>query len=127
MRAAAPAIMASSAPTAAPPETPSTYGSARELRNSACSSTPERASRLPTPKAASTRGRRTRQEHVAGGLVPGARQHRQSLAQPDAGAADQQGGQEDRHGQQDQDPEAAARGEPRGAAVHSDGFSHSGP
>src|SRR6516162_1034679 len=57
--AAAPAIIANNAPTAAPPETPSTYGSASGLRNSACSNTPESAKRLPTPKPASTRGNLT--------------------------------------------------------------------
>ena len=44
---------------AAPPDTPSTSGSASGLRNKACNSTPASASRLPTAKPAMARGSRT--------------------------------------------------------------------
>ena len=53
-----PSMSASRAVTEAPPDTPSTYGSASGLRNSTCSSAPARASRPPTPKAVSARGSR---------------------------------------------------------------------
>ena len=56
---APPAIIATSAKPAAPPDTPSTYGSASGLRNSTCSSAPASASSAPHAKPASARGRRS--------------------------------------------------------------------
>ena len=53
-----PASMAASAPTAAPPEMPSTYGSASGLRSNTCIIAPASASRPPEANAASARGRR---------------------------------------------------------------------
>src|SRR3989304_1172006 len=44
-------------PSAAPPETPRTNGSARGFRKSACSAQPEAASAAPTTAASATRGR----------------------------------------------------------------------
>ena len=56
--ALAPISIATSAPTAAPPETPMTYGSARGLRKSTCSKAPASASEPPVAKPESARGRR---------------------------------------------------------------------
>ena len=68
-----PALPASSsvpsAPTDAPPATPSTYGSASALRVSSCISAPESASAAPAPKPASTRGTRICQK-ISGDAAP---------------------------------------------------------
>src|SRR5690606_28751080 len=52
-------VSASIAPTAAPPDTPSTYGSANGLRNNTCINAPANASKPPTANAASARGTRS--------------------------------------------------------------------
>ena len=54
-----PINIAPRAATAAPPEIPSTYGSASEFRSKTCISTPARASRPPVLKAFRARGRRS--------------------------------------------------------------------
>ena len=54
-----PSMIASSAATDAPPDTPSTYGSASGLRSRTCSIAPDSASRPPTANAASARGSRS--------------------------------------------------------------------
>ena len=54
-----PAMIASSASTDAPPDTPSTYGSASGLRSSTCSIAPASARRPPTAKADKARGSRS--------------------------------------------------------------------
>ncbi len=53
-----PAMIASSASTEAPPDTPSTYGSASGLRSRTCSIAPASASRPPTAKADKALGKR---------------------------------------------------------------------
>src|SRR5512143_191412 len=55
-----PSISIAAAPTAAPAETPSMWGSASGLRNSACSTVPAVAKAAPTTIASSARGRRMR-------------------------------------------------------------------
>ena len=57
-RPPAPSNIAPSAPTAAPPEAPITYGSASGLRSNTCISAPASASSPPVPNAASARGKR---------------------------------------------------------------------
>ena len=57
--ATAPSSIAVSAPTAAPPETPSTYGSASGLRSNTCNSAPAIASEPPVANAANARGSRS--------------------------------------------------------------------
>ena len=57
--AAAPTSSAASAPHAAPPDSPSTYGSASGLRSSTCIIVPASASSAPTANAAIARGRRS--------------------------------------------------------------------
>jgi hypothetical protein len=49
-------VTSSTAPRAAPPDTPRTPGSASGLRVTACTSVPARASAAPAHRAASTRG-----------------------------------------------------------------------
>src|SRR5690554_2707422 len=58
---AAPSNIPSRVAKAAPPDTPSTYGSANGFRNSTCIRQPDMASIAPTNHAAIARGRRKRQ------------------------------------------------------------------
>ena len=55
----APSSIVPSAPAAAPPDTPSTYGSARGLRSNTCINAPATASNPPVANAARARGRRS--------------------------------------------------------------------
>ena len=57
-----PRVIAITAPTAAPPETPTVAGSASGLRKTPCITTPATASEAPTTIARATRGSRTFQK-----------------------------------------------------------------
>ena len=65
-----PASIAKSAPTAAPPDNPSTYGSASGLRSSTCIKAPATANRPPVAKAARVRGRRRSSSKVRCNALP---------------------------------------------------------
>ena len=58
-RAPIPNAIATLAPRAPPPETPSVRGSAKGLRNIACNAAPTTPSEAPTTPAINTRGRRS--------------------------------------------------------------------
>ncbi len=78
--AARPASIAESAATAAPPEIPSTYGSASGLRSRTCSRAPANASSPPTANAASARGRRSSRTIVTAVSVPSPASARMTVA-----------------------------------------------
>src|SRR6185437_2609588 len=105
---APPAIMASKAPTAAPPDTPSTKGSASGLRKSACKSEQ-------TPDAEGRQGARQPhgERHAAGHGVAGPQQCRHDPRRRELGAAHEQRADEHRGSEQQQ----AGKAFP-GAAAH---------
>ena len=78
----APAAIATSAATAAPPEMPSTYGSASGLRSSACSKAPDKASSPPTANAVNARGSRSSRTTVSTALSPGCHRARHTSPAP---------------------------------------------
>ena len=98
---AMPANSAASAPTAAPPEMPSTYGSASGLRSSTCISAPATASNPPTANPASARGRRNSRTIAARLSVGAASERLEDRSRVDVHASRCQRDREGRERRQD--------------------------